>query len=409
LLLLALSLCILAMLSLVGALLMLSYLLYTESKAPKFSSSIRNLDPSNSLPLLSVIVTAKNEEQTLGRCLKSLVTQSYPNLEILVVDDSSSDGTLEVASKFAEKDPRVRVEEAGAKPPEWVGKSWPCWMGYERSRGEILLFADADSTFEPRTVEYALTYLTSSGIDVLSISPRIEVMSIWARSIIPLITGAINLLYPMASVNDPESDRAYVFGAFFLVRRGVYEAIGGHREVRSEIVEDAAIARRAKSSGYKLRVERGPEFFSTEWESSLSSIFSGLERVSSVSIRSYGLVAILNAVLLFFVGLYPVGFTLGYLAAYLLGIRLGTLFAIGLTASLLDMVALFVLTSLELRMVGSRLDGSQFLYPLGVAIFVTAIVTTSVKVTTGRGITWKDRGYVQRILKESTNNKRKHA
>jgi chlorobactene glucosyltransferase len=376
---------------------MLSYLIYTGRKAPKFSDSIRNLTASRESPLISVIVAAKNEEKTLTKCLESLLGQSYRNLEILTIDDSSSDGTLEVARKVSQKDSRVGVLEADPKPRDWVGKSWPCWKGYESSKGEILLFVDADSTFHSKIVEYASSYLASSNLDVLSISPKIESMSIWAKAVVPLITGAINLLYPMVKVNDPNSDRAYVFGAFFLVKRSVYEAIGGHKEVRLEIVEDAAIARRAKSAGFKLRVERGADFFSTEWESSLSSIFHGLERVSSVSIRSYGLVAILNAVLLFFVGLYPLGFFFGYLVAYLLGSHVGLVLAIGFIASLLDITALLVVTSLELRIIGSKLGGTPILYPLGVAIFIAAIVTTSVKVTTGRGITWKDRGYIQRM------------
>jgi chlorobactene glucosyltransferase len=401
-----LSLSFLAVLSLLGALLMLSYLVYTGSKAPKFLDSIRGLDSPTIFPLISVIISAKNEEKTLARCLESLLEQSYKNLDVIVIDDSSSDGTLQVASNFAKKDPKIRVEEAGRKPLDWIGKSWPCWLGYERSRGEILLFVDADSTFQPKTVEYAFDYLAHSNLDVLSISPKIESMSIWAKSVVPLITGAINLLYPMIKVNDPKSDRAYVFGAFFLVKRSVYESIGGHKEVRSEIVEDAAIARRAKSAGFKLRVERGPEFFSTEWESSLTSIFHGLERVSSVSIRSYGLVSLLNGVLLFFVGLYPLGFVLAYVAAYFLGMHLGITLTIGLSASLLDIGALLTLTSLELRMIGANLAATPFLYPLGMAVFIAAIITTSVKVTTGRAITWKDRGYVQGSIK-APNNKRK--
>src|SRR5579862_2848119 len=144
------SLAFLEVLSLIGSHLILFYLATTESHAPQFIDSIRYLDPvisKESMPKLSVIVTARNEEKMIEDCLRSLLGQTYSNLEIFAVDDSSTDSTPQILAKFANEDSRIHAVSAGKKPEGWVGKTWPCWRGFEESSGEILLFVDADSTF----------------------------------------------------------------------------------------------------------------------------------------------------------------------------------------------------------------------------------------------------------------------
>lgn len=378
-----------------GAVLFLAYLFVTQRRAPKFSNSLKNLPNLSDEPKVSVIITARNEEQTIGRCINSLTAQIYPNLEILVVDDSSTDRTSQIVREFAGKSTHLSLHEAGPKPDGWSGKSWPCWRGFEGSTGEILLFVDADSWFEPESIEFAVRYMLSSGIDMFSLSPRVEMKGIWARSVLPIITGAINLLYPMVKVNDKKSDRAYVFGTFFLVSRKVYESIGGHKKVREELVEDAAIARVAKSSGYNLRIERGSEYFATEWESSRSSIYHGLERITSISIRTYGLVSILNAILLFFVVIFPIAFVIGYLASILVRVSINPVLTVGFVSDLLSICSFLILVTLELKTIGGKIGLAPLLYPLGISFFILAIVTTSIKVSKGKRFKWKDAGFRQ--------------
>ena len=383
----------LVVLSVLGCILFFGYLWATERKAPKFSDSIKELQRSKETSALTVIVTARNEEETIGRCLDSLLKQTYPELEILVVDDSSKDRTREVVGEYASKNAKIRLESAGPKPDGWVGKSWPCWRGYEMSHGEYLLFVDADSWFEPETIELAMNYIVSRDIDVLSISPKIEMKGVWAKAVVPIITGAINLLYPMEKVNDEKSDRAYVFGTFILLKKKVYASIGGHAKVKEEIVEDAAIAKIAKSSGRKVRVEIGTGYLTTEWENDYSAIYKGLERVASTSIRSYGLVSLLNAVLLFFVGVYPLIFFVASLLMIILGSVVGLAGTIGLVASLIGIVTFISLTSMELKMVRGSVGLAPLLYPLGVCFFIAAIITTSFKVSSGKAFGWKGSDY----------------
>lgn len=378
---------------------MLVYIGLTHRKAPRFSSSVENVKELGSSPLVSVIVTAKNEEEKIARCLRSVSKQSYANLEIILVDDSSTDRTTEIALESMTGDSRFRIVEAGSKPDGWVGKSWPCWRGYESSRGELLLFLDADSILErSSTIKETVNYLMVHDYDMLSITPEVELKGIWASATLPLVALAIDLFYPLTKVNDPTSKRAYVYGTFILTRKKGYEEIDGHRAVRELLVEDAALAERMKSSGHKLRVEIATGYLSTDWEEERSKIYSGLERVTSFSIRNYGLISIVNAVALFFIALFPIFvFVIGTILVFQSGSLADLSLIFGLIAGISDIVIFVVMVGIELRLVSGRVGLLPFLYPLGILIFMSAIVTASFKVSRGSGIEWKGSLYTQSV------------
>ena len=387
-------------------LIMMLYLLKTEREAPHVLSHSKN-QKQKLEPLVSIIITARNEEEKISRCVSSLLCQSYKNLEIIVVDDNSLDKTRSIAAEFESRDPRVRVLSAGPKPDGWVGKSWPCEVGFEFSKGEILLFVDADSEFEFPALQYSIDYFNSSSVDMFSISPRVKLKGIWSKATLPLVSAGINLLYPMKKVNDQKSKRAYVFGTFILVKRTVYDLIGGHKAIRDRIVEDAAIAQLAKSKGYKLRVMIGDGLITTDWESDFRSIYQGMERIFSDSIRSYGIVSLLNAVLIFILGLYPIAFILGigiysaFASNLLIGSNLVSLILDGgVTASILSIIFAISLDANELRIVkGKRNLGlAPLLYPLGFFLFMSAIITSTIKVSRSKGIEWKGQKFEQRLL-----------
>lgn len=383
---------ILAIMAFAGSILILGYLVRTERSAPKFANSLQSLTATRSSDVLvSIIVPARNEDRVISNCVESLIVQSHKNLEIIVVDDSSSDNTRIVVNSLARRDDRVKLVLAGPKPEGWVGKSWPCWKGYGHSKGTYLLFVDADSTLGPSTVESSLRYALEKGIDMLSLSPRLEMAGLTARAVLPIVSGAINLLYPMQKVNEKRNKRAYVFGTFMLVKKLVYESIRGHERVKGELVEDAAIAKVTKAEGYVLRIERGPEFVSTKWATDSISIYQGLERIISSSVRSYGLVSIVNAVLLFFMTIYPIL----YLIFFALLLPTGYDVFVGLIASALCIVAFLFLAEFETVTISGKAGVEGFLYPLGSILFISAITSASVKVSGRKEILWKNAGYVQ--------------
>ncbi len=389
---------IFALISLIGSLAVFGYLVYTESQAPTFSYVSSKFDNKRK-PKVSIVVTAKNEEQMIKACVESLIHQTYLNFEIVVVDDSSTDSTPKIVSEIAARTENLRLIPAGEKPSGWVGKSWPCWRGFQEANGDYLLFVDADSLYERTVVELCALYMEKNSIDMFSLSPRVVTRGIWAPAVLPLITGAINLLYPMIKVNDRKSKRAYVFGTFFLIRREVYARTGGHSKVRDQLVEDAAVAQLVKSAGYNLRVERGTELLSTEWESDPKTIFDGLERITSSSIKNFGTISILNAVLLFVLIIYPPIFVLAgiYSSEY------SPIFLVGLTASLVNIAVFLSLTAMEMREVSGKVRPAIFLYFLGALMFIIAIVTTSIKVARKKKLYWKGQGYFQSAGKSLEN------
>ena len=238
-----------------------------------------------------------------------------------------------------------------------------------------MLFVDADSTLDSITIESSLKYVKKKNIEMFSLSPRVEMRGVVARAVIPMISGAINILYPMRKVNDRGSERAYVFGTFILVKREVYASTGGHEKVKNEIVEDAAIARMTKMSGFNLRIERGSEFVTTQWESDARSVYYGLERVISTSVRGYGLVSILNAVFIFFIAFYPILFVVIYTAFH----PISDILFVGCVASIINIVSFLVLAEFETYNMSREFALSAFLYPLGSFLFISAIVSTSIK------------------------------
>ena len=383
----------LTILSVLGGLLILAYLRLTERLAPNFSDSFRSVEKKvPTPPFLSIIITAKNEESTIGNGIRSLLAQTHRDFELIIVDDSSTDGTQQVVKELQKHDSRIHLVSAGEKPAGWIGKSWPCQRGFEECKGEVILFADADSVFEPQAVWKTLGYFQAQSYDMFSISPKVRLRGIWSNAIMPLLSGGINLLYPMKKVNDTSNARAYVFGTFIMVRRSVYEAIGGHKAVRERLVEDAAIASLAKSKGYKLRVEKGGGVLTTEWESDLQSVYHGLERVFSDSIRPYGSIAMLNAILIFFLGIYPLLVAVSCAYLYFSGSP-SVPIAISGFFGFLGVAGFLVLYVSELRLTSGVVGAYPLIYPLGCLIFMAAIVSASRKISQGLGFEWKGQRY----------------
>ena len=204
---------------------------------------------SVTVPQLSVIIPARNEEASLGTCLASLVIQTGIDFEVIVVNDHSTDRTREVAGKFS----RVHVIDADALPDGWTGKNNAVATGARQARGQWLLFTDADTIHTPGSLARALAEAKDNRADVLSYSPEQIAITFWEMAILPVIFAELAHQFPPSKVSDPKSPEAAANGQFILIRREVYDAIGGHAAVASEILEDVALARRVKAAGYKLR------------------------------------------------------------------------------------------------------------------------------------------------------------
>jgi glycosyltransferase involved in cell wall biosynthesis len=200
-------------------------------------------------PDVSVIIPARNEEANLGYCLQSLVTQTGLDFEIIVVDDHSTDRTHEIAASFS----GVCVIEAGPPPPGWTGKNNAVATGARQARGEWLLFTDADTVHVPNSLARALSEAKQHGCDLLSYSPEQIAVTFWEMAILPVVFAELARQYPPAKVSDPNSPEAAANGQYILIKRDVYDAVGGHTAIADKILEDVSLARAVKSSGHAIR------------------------------------------------------------------------------------------------------------------------------------------------------------
>lgn len=214
---------------------------------------------------LTVVVPAYNEAANIGPCLSSLLASVPPcsHWRVLLVDDDSSDdtvaiGRLAAAQALAEAGAvaeRFAVLAAGPRPAgeRWVGKTWPCSQAMEAVDSDWVLFVDADVRLQPTALRRALGQALAEQADLLSMAPRLSCGCLAEWMVQPIMVSLLGLGFPIEAANDPDSAVAFAAGPFMLFRRSAYEAIGGHRALAGEVVEDLALARRIKDTGHRLR------------------------------------------------------------------------------------------------------------------------------------------------------------
>ena len=204
-------------------------------------------------PLVSVIVPARDEERGIAAAVRSLRALDYDNVEVIVVDDRSRDGTLAEARAAGDDDPRVTVVRGEPLPPGWIGKPWACWQGMRHARGEWLLFTDADVIHAPDSLGRALALARRLGRGGLSLLPRIDSGGAAERAVMPAAVIAIaTLVAPGPLARSQRSRVALAAGGYMLMPREVYERAGGHAAIRGRMVDDIMLATRIKRSGALL-------------------------------------------------------------------------------------------------------------------------------------------------------------
>ena len=222
-----------------------------------------------------MLVPARNEERGVGVCLASLSAQTYPHLEIVAVDDGSTDRTPAILADAARRDARIRVLRVEGPPPGWTGKSHALDSGVVGARGRWLCFTDADTIHAPESIARAVGFAEAHGLALLSLTSRQLTRSFWERVIQPVVFSLLDQWYPLARVNDPAAPIAAANGIFILAARDAYEAAGGHRAVAGEILEDVALARRVKAGGGRIAFVDGADLVAARMYVGLAAIRRG--------------------------------------------------------------------------------------------------------------------------------------
>ncbi len=252
-------------------------------------------------PKVSVTIPARNEEENIGACLASLVSQEGVGFEIIVVNDASTDRTREIASSFGGGNVRVNVGvNAGVKvidppplPPDWIGKNNAVAAGARVAVGEWLLFTDADTVHQPGSLARAIAEAEQRGAALLSYSPEQKVGSFWEKAVMPLVFSDLAAHFEPAMVSNPASRVAAANGQYLLISREAYDAVGGHAAIAGSLLEDVQLARNVKSSGRPIFFRYGPDAVSTRmyrnfaqlregWTKNLALLFPDSSRLATL-------------------------------------------------------------------------------------------------------------------------------
>ena len=188
-------------------------------------------------PLVSIIVPARNEARNIGRCVRSILASRYPSLELIVVDDHSDDGTAALARDAAGGDDRLQVVANPPLPNGWFGKQWACATGVNASRGDLLLFTDADTEHAPDLLPRAVNALLANDVGLLTVAGHQETHTFWERLLQPQVFWMLLVRYGgTESVSHARrAEDVIANGQFLLARRTAYDAVGGHASVRDKV------------------------------------------------------------------------------------------------------------------------------------------------------------------------------
>jgi chlorobactene glucosyltransferase len=226
---------------------------------------------------LSVIVPARNEAANIARCVASLCASSYPALEIIVVDDHSTDDTHRLAREAGAGNSRVSVVTAPELESGWLGKQWACAHGASLARGDVLCFTDADTVHAPDLHVRSVRALLDRGADLLSVAGTQALGTFWERLVQPQVFALLFARYGgteiVSRATRPEDVIAN--GQYMLFTRSSYDALGGHASVRRKVAEDLALAIRAKRQGMQVHVIQGLDQLSTRMYASLGDLVRG--------------------------------------------------------------------------------------------------------------------------------------
>jgi len=225
---------------------------------------------------VSVIIPARNEAATISTVVGSILGSTYPGLEVLVVDDRSTDATAALVQALAAEDSRVRLIPGAELPDEWYGKPWACFQGYRSARSDILLFTDADTRHAPGLLARAVGALVSRPGDLVTVAPHQRCDSFWERLVMPQIWLLLGLRYHPDRVTHARRERDVIAnGQFILVTRQAYEAVGTHEAVRHEVAEDLALAQAFFRDGRRVFFAFAHSLMETRMYSSLAQIIEG--------------------------------------------------------------------------------------------------------------------------------------
>jgi chlorobactene glucosyltransferase len=352
--------------------------------------------PPPDAPFISVCVPARNEERNIRACVESILAQDYSNFEVIVVDDRSTDTTNEILIDIAARNDRLKIIHGSDLPKDWAGKPHALFQASAAARGDWLCFVDADTFLSPETLSSCYAKAIETNADMFTIMTFQIMGSFWEKVVMPIVMTALSVGFSPRKVNDPNSKDAIANGQFILIKHSIYRAIGGHKSVKNQIVEDKAISEQVKWHGYRLIVANGYSVAKTRmytslpemWEGWTKNIYLGLsDQPSLMLLGAFGAFILLVAALI--LPLWPLLGIFWYLQG-------GGWLALTVIFKSLFLWAVVISVRARVAMNLKISPWYALTFPLGAAIFATMMFASAWKVISGKGVTWKGRLYAQK-------------
>ena len=333
-------------------------------------------------PRVSIIVPARNEEEHIEPALTALLKLDYDNYEVIAVNDRSSDRTGEVMDRIActaDASGRLKIIHVAELPPGWLGKVHAMWSAANQANGDWLLFTDADVHFRPDVLSRALAYAQAEGADHLVLFPRMIMRSPGERMMIAFFQTLFVFGHRPWKVADPKSKDHMGVGAFNLIRRQVYDAVGGYEALRFEVLDDMKLGKIVKNAGYRQRNVYGADLISLRWVTGAMGMVNNLTKNFFAIMSFEWWRALLSALALAFLNLMP-----------FLGIWLAHGWErLPYAVALASIFAIYVGMSWE-----SDIPAYYFvLHPIGTALFVYIMLRSMVLTLARGGVVWRGTFY----------------
>lgn len=262
-----------------GALLVTAALLWMWAVAlhnARYFPRIARQTPA-STPTVSVLIPARDEADNIARIVRDLLSQDYPALQVIVLDDGSQDGTRAQALAAAQGDPRFTLIDGAPLPPGWLGKSWACWQLAQHAHGDLLVFTDADVRWLPGALAAVVAHSLNCQTDLLTVWPTQTTVTWSERLVVPLMAFILLAYLPIRWAHSPlMQGAAAANGQCMIFRRTAYERIGGHTVVAHHILEDVHLALAVKRNGLTLRMADAAGLLQCRMYDSLPAVVHGM-------------------------------------------------------------------------------------------------------------------------------------
>ncbi len=338
-------------------------------------------------PSVSLVIAARDEADSIGETLDRLSRVKYPQLEIVVVNDRSADLTRQIASSHIGTLVGLKVVEVETLPEDWLGKTHALHQGYKQSSGEWLCFIDADVSLEPDCLKRALTVARTRRLDHLCLFPALRTYGLLESAFVMTFAFYFGAYMQPWKAKDPRSKKFCGVGAFNLIRRDAYRAIGGHERLRMEIADDIKLGKLVKQLGYRQDAMESDGLVHLRWQKGGARAYlRGIEKNAFAGVDYSLLRVVLGSAGIMLMSIFPF-------------VALGTG---DFTARAASVVALAVI-ALAYGPLGRPLKKSRLYFlthPLGAGMLLTGLWISTVKTLWRGAVVWRGTAYPLQLLKK---------